>query len=288
MENLVEDNLIVKDNEKNDETNMDNETLKEFEKIKSRYSDVWVKSISEEENEELTEKEFKEINDFLQNNFVKLIDKINNLKNKLKSNRMKMNQISEINDDYRKVKNNLTESNKTLDNFIKGNSIKLGLIKNLKIDLMENLDNNEDFKILSEAIKDNLNKKRDLIIENENIQNMINRIDKQFIKIFGDNDDIMKKYLNNSSLNISSCKICYTNKVNFCLNPCGHLFCNECLDLLPNNECPTCRKNIISKIKIYSLEEEINKNETSGSVNPFNSLQENYALFNNITQGVYY
>lgn len=49
--------------------------------------------------------------------------------------------------------------------------------------------------------------------------------------------------------NDNICSICYENKINICCNPCGHLYCNKCIQ--DSNNCYICRKNIITTIKIY-------------------------------------
>ena len=40
------------------------------------------------------------------------------------------------------------------------------------------------------------------------------------------------------------CKICYMNKINITLIPCGHLFCSECDKKRTKDECPICRKKV--------------------------------------------
>ena len=47
--------------------------------------------------------------------------------------------------------------------------------------------------------------------------------------------DLVKKCLSDEdkkeeTLNINMCTICYTNKINTCLNPCGHTFCDICIE----------------------------------------------------------
>jgi hypothetical protein len=32
---------------------------------------------------------------------------------------------------------------------------------------------------------------------------------------------------------------------------CGHLFCNDCLNEIPENNCPICRTEIQNKIKVF-------------------------------------
>jgi len=59
---------------------------------------------------------------------------------------------------------------------------------------------------------------------------------------------------------INICSICVTNRINTCLNPCGHTFCLNCINKM-NNKCGMCRNNIISKIKIFLEYEDSNENE---------------------------
>ncbi|GAB9470173.1 hypothetical protein Gpo141_00007425 [Globisporangium polare] len=42
------------------------------------------------------------------------------------------------------------------------------------------------------------------------------------------------------------CAICLENKVDRVLTPCGHIYCNACVERLPRPSCPICRHNIES------------------------------------------
>ena len=46
-----------------------------------------------------------------------------------------------------------------------------------------------------------------------------------------------------------SCPICFENKINITLIPCGHCFCSNCIQSSSN--CYFCRKQIQSKHKIF-------------------------------------
>ena len=54
-----------------------------------------------------------------------------------------------------------------------------------------------------------------------------------------------------------NCKICYNNKINYALNPCGHTLCQECSENILKNQhqsinlCPFCKQSIISYHKIF-------------------------------------
>lgn len=49
------------------------------------------------------------------------------------------------------------------------------------------------------------------------------------------------------------CTICCNTNVQYCMNPCGHLFCNDCSLQILNNRCHICRTYVISQIKIYGI-----------------------------------
>jgi hypothetical protein len=55
------------------------------------------------------------------------------------------------------------------------------------------------------------------------------------------------------------CNICVSRKINICLNPCGHTFCSKCADKM-NTTCSMCRATVISKIKMYIVNDETIEN----------------------------
>jgi hypothetical protein len=69
---------------------------------------------------------------------------------------------------------------------------------------------------------------------------------KKLIKICIDDDDAKNE--NNV------CKVCFEDKIDTCLNPCGHTFCLKCVDRM-RNKCGMCRAGIKSKIKMFMDEE---------------------------------
>jgi len=52
------------------------------------------------------------------------------------------------------------------------------------------------------------------------------------------------------STNNMLCRICDDSRIEYCLNPCGHTFCNNCSTRI-NNTCFTCRTKVKSKIRMY-------------------------------------
>jgi hypothetical protein len=55
----------------------------------------------------------------------------------------------------------------------------------------------------------------------------------------------------NLFLEYNICNICVDKKITHCLNPCGHLYCGDCLSQNRDNKCPMCRTRYISKIKLH-------------------------------------
>ena len=53
-------------------------------------------------------------------------------------------------------------------------------------------------------------------------------------------------------INHNECPICYTREKNTVVIPCGHLCCNECLDILNrnNSHCHLCRGPITSSVRM--------------------------------------
>ena len=47
----------------------------------------------------------------------------------------------------------------------------------------------------------------------------------------------------------NKCSICFNNTISHCCNPCGHTYCNDCID--KTNNCYICRAIIHNKIKLY-------------------------------------
>ncbi len=47
-----------------------------------------------------------------------------------------------------------------------------------------------------------------------------------------------------------TCSICLTEKVGYCLTPCGHTFCGPCVRR-QGSSCPYCRSHIKERVKLY-------------------------------------
>ena len=64
------------------------------------------------------------------------------------------------------------------------------------------------------------------------------------------NEEYLLYQKNEIKKNLNCCVICYDNKIDTVLVPCGHLFCNKCIE--NSSECYFCRSNIqIKQHMIY-------------------------------------
>ena len=104
-----------------------------------------------------------------------------------------------------------------------------------------------------------INKKKDIELILKYIKNKkkkeINEIDK-LINITKFNLLIEQQKLDELTLKNKKiiypeieCKICYVNKINLVIIPCGHVFCRKCLQT--QNVCPYCRTKINNIQKLY-------------------------------------
>lgn len=46
------------------------------------------------------------------------------------------------------------------------------------------------------------------------------------------------------------CAVCLTNKINVCITPCGHTFCDKCTDHMKSS-CYMCKGNVSNKVKLF-------------------------------------
>lgn len=97
---------------------------------------------------------------------------------------------------------------------------------------------------------------------NENINNINIELNSHNKKIFSFKNLLLKCINYDNTKNYKNiCTICLSNKINTCLNTCGHTFCSSCTEKM-NNKCAICRKKIESKIKIF-IDDNLNLNENN-------------------------
>lgn len=64
---------------------------------------------------------------------------------------------------------------------------------------------------------------------------------------------VKQDYISNLKKDINpelQCQICFENRLDIVLNPCGHMFCNKCFG--DNKNCFNCRKEVTNIIKIFT------------------------------------
>ena len=115
------------------------------------------------------------------------------------------------------------------------------------IEFMNNISYSEIDDPEKELLTKNINNISNKILKNNNLLDLRNKYIQK------------RKELNSyiyfiqvlNQWNVSNlCPVCITNPVKKYIDPCGHTFCENCLQNNPNNKCMLCRKECI---KIQSL-----------------------------------
>lgn len=112
-----------------------------------------------------------------------------------------------------------------------------GVMKNKHIKEINNL----NFAI--ESLKSNYSIEKKKLDELLKIKNNLNLFLKENESNYISN---IKKEINPDLL----CNICYENRMNLVLNPCGHIFCDKCFKET-NKTCYICRKFVTNSIKVF-------------------------------------
>lgn len=145
----------------------------------------------------------------------------------------------------------LLEYEKKVDNeLINYNNLyqKVDVLKSLEKHILET--NKDTFNILIKDIYENILKKDDF---QKYLENYLNLFYKHHFYIKN-----LKEI--NCFKTISLCSLCFSNPINITLIPCGHTYCEGCIDKFfylktnhQNIKCPSCRKNVINKQKIFII-----------------------------------
>lgn len=113
----------------------------------------------------------------------------------------------------------------------------------------------KDEKLVIDSIKMRKLKEIELLnfsINNLSIQNTI--IDKMITDKNQMLETTKRNYIESLNRNINPdllCQICFENRINLILTPCGHTFCDNCFKS-NNSVCFNCRKSVENRYKIYS------------------------------------
>jgi len=168
-----------------------------------------------------------------------ILQTMSNIVLKIKNYEKIISELKNENDvysEFNKLCNEFIDINKKRNVLI--DKIQKSLVlSTLKLDPTKIKKNDDTFLFVQDA----------LFKSNEKFYNLDNKIAKRQEKIYN-----FKKLINvcieDKYKDISLCQNCLKNKINNCLNPCGHTFCNDCSKKMEN--CPNCKSSIYSKIKI--------------------------------------
>lgn len=99
----------------------------------------------------------------------------------------------------------------------------------------------------------------------EDLNRIINIRQKDLLSIDSTIDSLLTKITtyqniiknNDEKILDTICPTCQVETVTFCLNPCGHTFCKDCISRMNvsslTSKCYICRSSIISAIKLYII-----------------------------------
>ena len=169
--------------------------------------------------------------------------------------------ISKMNDEMKLFQNDIdnlkSEYNKYVNfdklctDYVDAHNKELEIIKNIKIDMITSVldfdiklfeDDNKLFNSLVSLHNKCKNKMNDI---NYKISNKVNKINNFKKLICNSLDEEQTKKIADNYL----CQICFTNKINVCLTPCGHTYCGDCSTKM--KDCATCRSKITTKVKMF-------------------------------------
>ena len=220
--------------------------------------------------------------------------------------------------------------------FITKAKIEMSKIKNINNKIIAQIEEYEKFKNdiekfndfvnQAEQIYDNLSKKiqitdiknkliisSNILLQNENkinIEEFQKNIDEKIFELhnnltnnrckISDFKKLVLKCIGDDKISYNMCNICVKNKINICINPCGHTFCSSCIQKM-HSKCGMCRSKIDSTIKIYidndddddnnaNHIEDTNSNEGIASANLIGDLNNDSEIFawqqNQFTQSI--
>jgi len=218
------------------------EMITKYNKMKKNYDpDIDNADIAEE-------KIYDNVNFDEDDKVINFITKSREIVAKLKSDNKSINNTIE---EYEKTKEQIDKFNKLID---EGN--------NLYREIM----------IKSHNIPFNLNFPDKQLITTEdklNIATFSNNIDDKILELNNKIKDNTKKLtdfknlilrcMEDEKVEYNICNVCITNKINTCINPCGHTFCSYCVERM-GKKCGMCRGDIQNKIKMY-IDNDTNDNK---------------------------
>jgi hypothetical protein len=236
MEIIQEQHLLNEHPDTNYLHNTNIEIMTKLEKLNEEYNKIT---------------EFNYINkDFTDNNEENITGMINGANKFMKNIKIKITELDKIISEYEGYKKDCKE---LIDGISKLSDIYYKLsTKTQNIDIPIKLNIRQDFidfKFMTDIITFEKNIDISIEVKREKNKNNIKKFRnfKKLVRKCCTNED--KQFKNNM------CSVCVTNKINTCLNPCGHTFCLICVDKM-NNKCGMCRGNFTSKIKMFIVDDD--------------------------------
>jgi hypothetical protein len=259
---------INRENTRNNKATATKEMMAKFKKLSEEYDKI--------AQENLTNKDFIDSSeDILSFDEEKVFFMINKSKKAIKNISKNIYKLNKTISEYEDYKNNCKELLNLIEK-IENIYNKLSDKSNKDIDINVKLDFKDvftfDFLNKIKCFENDINtliykKEEELMSNNKKVITF-----KEFVnKCITDEDKLKGK---------NKCNICFINKINICLNPCGHTFCLNCVDKM-HNKCCVCRTNFISKIKMFisnNDESDDEKEIESNQVEPFDGFNPNTNL----------
>lgn len=167
-----------------------------------------------------------------------------------------IHSISSITYNIKKSENTINELKKEYEVYNNFNNLckKFINLSNERKELIDKIQNNFVFSTLK-LDSSLLNKEDETLLFIQNIYLKSNNKSYDIDYKIGQKQDKInnfKKLINlcieDKYKDIFLCQICFSNKINTCINPCGHTFCGECAEKM--SECTNCKSFICGKIKM--------------------------------------
>lgn len=111
---------------------------------------------------------------------------------------------------------------------------------------LSDLQDNEEFKNLSESIEKYLEK----IFENNSIKEAYETVLESYRRFYYLREVLVVRRSSSSMENEPICSICCEEPIMYCTSPCGHTYCNTCIRK-QGTSCFICRGTIKDRVRLY-------------------------------------
>jgi len=220
-----------------------------FEKYKNDLKLIYNECNLEENDTKITYENMNFINNVLEikKKILILNNKYKEYLEKSKDIEKEIKKTEELRDTYRTFNNLYSE-------LIKDNNFNVETQKKNNLLYEKIVDNHNEYLNKDNIINIKDDKLLNMIIIIQTKKDKLKKYEEEKSKILN-KIKILKETINTEDITIENskniiCSICDTDKIEYCINPCGHSYCKECCDHATNT-CHTCRSVITSKIKLF-------------------------------------